>query len=75
MNSKFLLILILFVLSSCSLNTINKNETSEIIALSGFKNNGFTLSEPDVLLDSGYIIERSGEKFRSSINMERIIFR
>ena len=32
-----------------------------------FKNNGFTLSEPDVLLDSGYIIERSGEKFRSSM--------
>ena len=32
-----------------------------------FKNNGFTLSEPDVLLDSEYIIERSGEKFRSSM--------
>ncbi len=32
-----------------------------------FKNNGFALSEPDVLLDSGYIIERSGEKFRSSM--------
>ena len=30
-----------------------------------FKNNGFVLSEPDVLLDSDYIIERSGEKFRS----------
>ena len=32
-----------------------------------FKSNGFVLSEPDVLLDSEYIIERSGEKFRSSI--------
>ena len=30
-----------------------------------FKSNGFVLSEPDVLLDSDYIIERSGEKFRS----------
>ncbi len=32
-----------------------------------FKSNGFALSEPDVLLDSEYIIERSGEKFRSSM--------
>ena len=32
-----------------------------------FKNNGFVLSEPDVLLDSDYIIERSGENFRSSM--------
>ena len=32
-----------------------------------FKNNGFVLSEPDVLLNSDYIIERSGEKFRSSM--------
>ena len=32
-----------------------------------FKNSGFELSEPDVLLDSEYIIERSGEKFRSSM--------
>jgi len=32
-----------------------------------FKNNGFVLSEPDVLLESDYIIERSGEKFRSSM--------
>ncbi len=32
-----------------------------------FKSNGFVLSEPDVLLDSEYIIERYGEKFRSSI--------
>jgi len=32
-----------------------------------FKSNGFVLSEPDVLLDSEYIIERSGEKFRSSM--------
>ena len=32
-----------------------------------FKNNGFVLSEPDVLLESDHIIERSGEKFRSSM--------
>ena len=32
-----------------------------------FKSNGFVLSEPDVLLDSDYIIERSGEKFRKSM--------
>ena len=32
-----------------------------------FRSNGFVLSEPDVLLDSNYIIERSGEKFRSSM--------
>ena len=32
-----------------------------------FKSNGFVLSEPDVLLDSEYIIERSGEKFRQSM--------
>tara|TARA_X000001036_G_scaffold371307_1_gene358281 strand:+ start:983 stop:2020 length:1038 start_codon:yes stop_codon:yes gene_type:complete len=32
-----------------------------------FKSNGFVLSEPDILLDSEYIIERSGEKFRSSM--------
>ena len=32
-----------------------------------FKTNGFVLSEPDVLLDSDYIIERSGEKFRNSM--------
>ena len=29
-----------------------------------FKKDGFVLSEPDVLLDSDYIIERSGENFR-----------
>ena len=32
-----------------------------------FKINGFTLSEPDVLLDSEYIIQRSGENFRRSM--------
>tara|TARA_X000001036_G_scaffold420461_1_gene441335 strand:- start:192 stop:1229 length:1038 start_codon:yes stop_codon:yes gene_type:complete len=32
-----------------------------------FKNNGFALSEPDVLLDSEYIIQRSGENFRKSM--------
>jgi len=32
-----------------------------------FKSNGFILSEPDVLLDSEYIIQRSGENFRRSM--------
>ena len=32
-----------------------------------FKKNGFSLSEPDVLLDSEYIIQRSGENFRRSM--------
>ncbi len=32
-----------------------------------FRSNGFVLLEPDVLLDSDFIIERSGEKFRSSM--------
>jgi ATP phosphoribosyltransferase regulatory subunit len=41
-------------------------KSSEVI-IKTFKNNGFVLSEPDVLLDSEYIIERSGEKFRSSM--------
>ena len=35
--------------------------------IKNFKSNGFVLLEPDVLLDSDYIIERSGEKFRSSM--------
>ena len=39
---------------------------SEII-IKTFKKSGFVLSEPEVLLDSNYIIERSGEKFRSSM--------
>jgi ATP phosphoribosyltransferase regulatory subunit len=32
-----------------------------------FKSNGFVLSEPDVLLDSEYIIQRSGENFKRSM--------
>lgn len=32
-----------------------------------FKVNGFVLSEPDVLIDSEYIIQRSGENFRRSM--------
>ena len=35
--------------------------------ISTFKKNGFVLSEPDVLLDSEYIIQRSGENFRRSM--------
>tara|TARA_B100000579_G_scaffold83127_1_gene64845 strand:- start:1182 stop:2219 length:1038 start_codon:yes stop_codon:yes gene_type:complete len=37
------------------------------VIIKNFKSNGFVLSEPDVLLDSEYIIERSGEKFRNSM--------
>jgi ATP phosphoribosyltransferase regulatory subunit len=32
-----------------------------------FKSNGFALSEPDILLDSEYIIQRSGENFRRTM--------
>tara|TARA_B100002052_G_scaffold266547_1_gene263819 strand:+ start:884 stop:1921 length:1038 start_codon:yes stop_codon:yes gene_type:complete len=45
---------------------MKSKKLSEII-IKIFKNNGFVLTEPDVLLDSDYIIERSGEKFRSSM--------
>ena len=45
---------------------MKSKKLSELI-IKTFKNNGFLLSEPDVLLDSEYIIERSGEKFRSSM--------
>ena len=40
----------------------SKNYSENIIKI--FKKDGFTLSEPDVLLDSDYIIQRSGENFR-----------
>ncbi len=40
----------------------SKNYPENIIKV--FKNSGFVLSEPDVLLDSDYIIKRSGENFR-----------
>ena len=45
---------------------MKSKKLSEII-IKTFKSNGFVLSQPDVLLDSDYIIERSGEKFRSSM--------
>jgi len=40
----------------------SKNYFENIIKV--FKKDGFILSEPDVLLDSDYIIQRSGENFR-----------
>jgi len=43
----------------------SKKLSEKIIKI--FKSNGFALSEPDEMLDSDYIIERSGEKFRSSM--------
>jgi len=43
---------------------MKSKKLSEII-IKNFKRHGFVLSEPDVLLDSEYIIERSGEKFRN----------
>ena len=45
---------------------MKSKKLSEII-IKTFKSNGFVLSEPEVLLDSEYIIQRSGEKFRSSM--------
>ena len=43
----------------------SKKLSEQIIKI--FKSNGFVLSEPDVLLDSEYIIQRSGENFRRSM--------
>ena len=40
----------------------SKNYSENIIKV--FKKDGFILSKPDVLLDSDYIIQRSGENFR-----------
>jgi len=40
----------------------SKDYSENIIKV--FKKDGFVLSEPDVLLDSDYIIQRSGENFR-----------
>jgi len=40
----------------------SKKYSEKIIKV--FKKDGFVLSEPDVLLDSDYIIQRSGENFR-----------
>ena len=45
---------------------MKSKKLSEVI-IKTFKSNGFVLSEPDVLLNSDYIIERSGEKFGSSM--------
>ena len=44
-----------------------KSKKLSKVIIKTFKANGFVLLEPDVLLDSDYIIERSGEKFRSSM--------
>ncbi len=43
----------------------SKKFSNQIITT--FKKNGFVLSEPDVLLDSEYIIQRSGENFKRSM--------
>ena len=40
----------------------SENYSENIIKV--FKKDGFVLAEPDVLLDSDYIIQRSGENFR-----------
>ena len=40
----------------------SKNYSEKILDV--FKKKGFVFSEPDVLLDSNYIIQRSGEKFK-----------
>ena len=43
----------------------SKNYSENIIKV--FKKDGFVLTKPDVLLDSDYIIQRSGENFRKSM--------
>ena len=43
----------------------SKKLSEKIIKI--FKSKGFVLLEPDVLLNSEHIIERSGEKFRNSM--------
>jgi ATP phosphoribosyltransferase regulatory subunit len=45
---------------------MKSKKLSELI-IKTFKTNGFVLLEPDVLLDSEYIIQRSGENFRRSM--------
>ena len=40
----------------------SKNYSEKILDV--FKKKGFVFSEPDVLLDSNYIIQRSGENFK-----------
>ena len=45
---------------------MKSKKLSELI-IKTFKTNGFALLEPDVLLDSEYIIQRSGENFRRSM--------
>jgi len=43
----------------------SKNYSEKILNV--FKKKGFVFSEPDVLLDSNYIIQRSGENFKKLI--------
>ncbi|MFL2882843.1 MAG: ATP phosphoribosyltransferase regulatory subunit [Pelagibacteraceae bacterium] len=43
----------------------SKKLSEKIIKI--FKKNGFVLSEPDVILDSEYIIQRSGENFKRTM--------
>ena len=43
----------------------SKKSSEQIIKT--FKSSGFVFSEPDVLLDSEYIIQRSGENFKRSM--------
>lgn len=43
----------------------SKNYSKKILKV--FKKRGFVFSEPDVLLDSNYIIQRSGENFKKLI--------
>ena len=43
----------------------SKNYSEKILDV--FKKKGFVFSNPDVLLDSNYIIQRSGENFKKSM--------
>ena len=44
-----------------------KSKTLSEQIIKTFRSSGFVLSEPDVLLDSEYIIQRSGENFKRSM--------
>ena len=71
MSRKYLLILILFFLNSCSINVTNKKVT-ETLSLTGFKNNGFTLVYDDKLYKNEIISSKMDDRdlliFQKNLN-------
>ena len=71
MSRKYLLILILFFLNSCSINVTNK-KVSGTLSLSGFKNNGFTLVYDDKLYKNEIISSKMDDRdlliFQKNLN-------